>query len=121
MAGGASIKIKGGIRTANEAEVINGRLRVTLDAAELAALGGGPTEHSFFARIDAAGVTDIDVMDADPIGPALPILRSVTIEDIGVSFLHDAAPEGGTWTLRVQRRLAGTNTYIEVATFPFSK
>ncbi len=86
-----------------------------------AGAGGGKVEHSFFAKVDASGVVDIDVMDADPLGPALPILRDVVMESVGVSFLHDAAPEGGTWTLRVQRRLAGTNTYIEVATFSFAK
>lgn len=118
MAGGGKIQIKGGLASKGEAVVIDGAILVTAAGV----LGGaGVIEHSFFASVVAAGVTDIDVMDADPIGPALPILRSLTIEDIGVSFLHDAAPEGGTWTLRVQRRLAGTNTYIEVATFPFSK
>jgi hypothetical protein len=121
MAGGASVKIKGGISTANEAEVVNGRLRVTLDAAELAALGGGAIEHAFFLSDADLAVASLDIMDADPIGPSLPILRAVTAEDVGVSFLHDAAPEGGTWTLRIQKRLAGTDVFTEEATFVFAK
>lgn len=119
MAGGGKIQIKGGVASKREAEVIDGALLVT-------AVGGGVggaavIEHEFFAEDASLGVTSLDIMDADPIGPALPILRDCTAEDIGVSFLHDAAPEGGTWTLRLQRRLAGSNVYIEVATFTFSK
>jgi len=118
MAGGGKIQIKGGIASKREAVVIDGALLVTA----VGGVGGaGVIEHSFFASVDALGVTEIDLMDADPIGPALPILRAVTVEDIGVSFLHDAAPEGGTWTVRVQRRASGSDIFSEEATFVFAK
>ncbi len=118
MAGGGQFRIKGGRAVKGQAIVdADGNLLVALAPGSLVA-GGGFIEHSF-RRTGAGSTTELDVMDGDPIGPGLTVLRTVEANLVGVSVLHDASPDGGTWTLRLFRKAAPATTFSEVATFIF--
>lgn len=115
MAGGGQFRIKGG-------RAVKGQAIVDADGNLLVSLASGSAvgfiEHSF--RQAGAGATiELDVMDGSPDGPGLTVLRTVQANRVGVSVIHDASPDGGTWTLRLLRKVPPAAAFVEVATFVF--
>lgn len=118
MAGGGRFKIKGGIASKGEAEVIDGAILVTVDGG-LPSVPESAVEHSFKGS-ESGAATSVDLMqEGTELGLGLPILKDVDAGAVGVSVIHDASPDSGSWTLRLWRRTPPATTFTQVATFTF--
>lgn len=97
MAGGAKVKIKGGVASKGEALVIDGALLVT-DVGG----GAGVSARTFlnFYGEDSGSPTSIELMEENTeIG--IPLARAVSTGNVAVKFRRDTGAAPGDWTLRL--------------------
>lgn len=116
MAGGAEIKIKGGIASKGEAIVEDGAVLVTLDGASV-----GAFQRDFYGEDAGGAVTSINLHEENDDGLGVVVAKrtgSITARAVAVVFRRTHVPPGpGAWTLRLLKFNTLTEVFDSVATF----